>query len=457
MKRTIPALLLAFPLLSAYGAHLSIPSQSAQPSKVNQVADTATHRTLKPAGTIPNYSLGVPVPKDIHGIYVSAYTISDPALFQNVMNLFEHTSLNTMVIDMKTDNGDITFANNNPQLKPYTRNLIQNPSQLMGTLKAHHIYPIARVAVFEDTLYADAHPQDSYLINGTPWIGRQGQAYTNPFLRSVWQYNVAVAKAIAKLGFEQIQFDFVRFPAAFDSMRGTIQYSLGRFKNHTPTDIQEADTTYRQDLRRYHRELTVLQTKQTAAQTADAEQELPLIDNQIRGLLKNRPTKPQFTAAQRLGGLQVDAVTDFVKYAAAQLKPYHVALSVDIFGYTATIPESLSVGQNYPRIAQQVNVISPMIYPSLWGPGYFGLSHPDLYPYQTVSGFMAAEEKIMQHVKPKPTLIPWIQDYTASYLGPGNYQTYTKTQVDEQIQALAKYGVHNYLIWNPQNVYSPGI
>ncbi|QSO47387.1 putative glycoside hydrolase [Alicyclobacillus mengziensis] len=469
-KRSIPTFLVACVLLTGCATK---PSSSASVhSTVSQKPVTTKPVTTKPVDTkpvdtkpnptpkIPDYSLGVPEPKDIHGIYVSAYAVSDPAVFQNLLHLVDTTSLNTMVIDMKIDNGDITFATNNPELKPYSKSLIKNPQKLMATLKAHHIYPIARIAVFEDTLYADAHPEDSFLLNGKPWIGRQGQAYTNPFLPNVWKYNVDVAKAVAKLGFEQIQFDFVRFPSALASMQGTIQYQMGSFQNQTPTEIQATNETYQQNLKVYQNKLASLQAKETAIQSnnsTDSGSELQTIQTAIADLQKKKPIAPHFTTAEKLGDLRVNAVTDFVKYAYAQLKPYHVKTAVDIFGYTATIPESTSVGQSYPSIAQNVDVMSPMIYPSLWGSGYFGLAHPDLNPYQTVVGFMQAEQKIMSGVKHKPELIPWIQDYTATFLGAGNYQTYTKTQVDEQIQALAKYGVNSYLIWNPSNVYSPGI
>lgn len=448
-----------------YQKSIDTPSKTAStPSK---------HRILK------NYSLGVPEPNHIHGIYVSAYSAGNSQTFSSLVHMVDHTTLNTMVIDMKTDTGDITFANQNPQLKPYTRALITHPKQMMQTLKQHHIYPIARLAVFEDTRFAKANPQDSFLLNGQPWIGRQGQAYTNPFLPAVWQYNVAVAKQVAKLGFEQIQFDFVRFPAAFPGMDSQLQFTMGPYQGKTPTDITKADEAYQQALKLYHTRLQMLEAQQQTLQTKltklskieltqtasaasssimqSVKAEAAHVTQEIQALQNTKPKAPQFTQAQQLGGLRIDAITQFIQYARKELQPYHVKVAVDIFGYTATIPESPSVGQNYRRISQNVDVISPMIYPSLWSFGDFGIAKPDLHPYQLVMDFEKAEKKSLSGLSHPPMQIPWIQDYTASYLGPGNYQVYSTAQVDAQIQALQASGIHQYLIWNPSNVYSNGI
>lgn len=420
-------------------------NQTDSASKPTQSTQT-THKTQQ------NDSLGIPEPKDIHGIYVSASSAANTTTFNSLVHMIDKSSLNTMVIDMKVDNGSITFSTDNPELARYSSNTIAHPKQMMQTLKQHHIYPIARIAVFEDTRFAKAHPQDSYLLNGHLWIGRQNQAYTNPFLPTVWKYNVDVAKQVAKLGFEQIQFDFVRFPAAFPNMENRLKYSMGPYANKTPTDIAKAKKAYQKKLKAYNAS-TANQSSQTNRAQNNSAQKAP---TQKKSTQK-KPQPPHFTKAQRLGGLRVDAVTNFVKYAKKELKADHVKVAVDIFGYTATISESTSVGQSYRRISKHVDVISPMIYPSLWGTRYFGISKPDLHPYQVVINFEKAAKKHLSGLASPPEQVPWIQDYTATFLGQGNYQVYSTAQVQAQIQALSDSGIHQYLIWNPNNVYSKGI
>ena len=134
-----------------------------------------------------------------------------------------------------------------------------------------------------------------------------------------------------------------------------------------------------------------------------------------------------------------------------------VKVSVDIFGYTATLPEAPGIGQNFNRISSSVDVISSMIYPSHWSNGYFGISKPDKEPYRLVTEYMKAEKEKFAQLQTPPQSRPWIQDFTASWLGAGNYIKYGKAEVDAQIKALKDAGVNEYLIWNANNSYSEGV
>lgn len=150
------------------------------------------------------------------------------------------------------------------------------------------------------------------------------------------------------------------------------------------------------------------------------------------------------------------AVSDFVKYAKDKLEPYDVKVSVDIFGYTATLEEAPGIGQNFTEISKNVDVISSMIYPSHWG-SYFGISKPDLEPYRLVNAYMKLEQKKLTSLKNPPISRPWIQDFTAAYLGKGNYQPYGKMQVEAQIKALYANGVREFLLWNAGCNYTDNV
>jgi hypothetical protein len=153
---------------------------------------------------------------------------------------------------------------------------------------------------------------------------------------------------------------------------------------------------------------------------------------------------------------RVQAVTDFVEYAREQLKPYGVKVSVDIFGYAATLPEAPGIGQNFGKISANVDVISSMIYPSHWT-SYFGIAKPDLEPYRLVQEYAKAENATLGKLDNPPISRPWLQDFTASYLGSGNYKKYGKTEVEAHIKALNEAGIKEYLLWNAGNRYSPGV
>ncbi|PZD95948.1 GTP-binding protein [Paenibacillus sambharensis] len=155
---------------------------------------------------------------------------------------------------------------------------------------------------------------------------------------------------------------------------------------------------------------------------------------------------------------RVDIVAGFVKYAKEQLEPLGVRVSVDIFGYAASVPAAEGIGQDFVKISKYVDVICPMIYPSHYTTGWFNVKNPDTKPYETIKGAMLdTHEKLDPIGVHKPVIRPWIQDFTASWLGKGHYISYGKAEVEAQIKALADTGVEEYLLWNASNKYSPGV
>ncbi|WP_040951638.1 putative glycoside hydrolase [Gorillibacterium massiliense] len=153
---------------------------------------------------------------------------------------------------------------------------------------------------------------------------------------------------------------------------------------------------------------------------------------------------------------RIDAVSEFVKYAREQLNPLGVRVSVDIFGYAASVPAAEGIGQDFQKISENVDVISPMIYPSHYGTDWFGSKVPDAAPYKTIDGASKDTEKKLAPLKElKPVVRPWIQDFTATWV-PGHI-TYSAKQVDDQIRALKDNGVEEFLLWNSKNRYTAGV
>lgn len=334
-------------------------------------------------------------PDAVRGIFVTAHSAGGER-FDSLINLVETTDLNAMVIDIKEDLGHLTYipeeGSSLAELE-IGQALIKNPRAMLERLEEKEIYPIARVVVFKDTLLAEKRPELTFMEGDQVWKNNGGDSFVNPFLKEVWDYNVQIAIEAAKLGFKEVQFDYVRFPEGFENRADDLTYSFGEYEDSKADPIQR----------------------------------------------------------------RVEAVTDFVAYAKEQLEPYGVEVSVDIFGYAATLPEAPGIGQNFSKISENVDVISSMIYPSHWGTAYFGISNPDLQPYKLVSEYAKAENKVLGKLKNPPVSRPWLQDFTASYLGAGNYKSYGKAEVEAQIKALNEHGIEEYLLWNAGNSYSKGV
>lgn len=337
----------------------------------------------------------IPYPEDgVKGIYLTGSSAAGEAM-DGLTQLVNDTDLNAMVIDVKEDSGNILFdfesdhsliqANTDPHMEA---------SDLIGHLEENQIYPIARIVVFKDSVLAEQHPEYSFQqADGSVWTDPNGEAFVSPYLKEVWDYNIEVAKEAAKMGFKEIQFDYVRFPEGFENMAGDLQFDKGEY-----ADLE-----------------------------ADASDH------------------------------RVSAITDFTEYASEELKPYGVDVAVDIFGYTATIDEASGIGQNFLEISQHVDVISSMIYPSHWGPGHFDLPAPDLYPYELTDRYIQLEKEILGQLEDPPTSRPWLQDFTASYLGAGMYMEYGVEAVEDQIRALSDNDIHEFLLWDAANQYTLGV
>ncbi|MGX7595340.1 putative glycoside hydrolase [Planococcus plakortidis] len=333
-------------------------------------------------------------PDAVRGIYVTGNSAGGER-FPSLVELVGTTDLNAMVIDVKEDMGHLTYTpeKGSPLAgKGIGTSLIQDPRAMLELMEQEQIYPIARVVVFKDTELAERRPELSFTANGEVWKNRREEAFVNPFMQEVWDYNVEVAIEAAKMGFKEIQFDYVRFPEGFERYGEQLDYSMGEYADSKLDPVQR----------------------------------------------------------------RVEAVTDFVAYAREKLEPYDVEVSVDIFGYAATLPEAPGIGQNFSKISENVDVISSMIYPSHWT-SYFGIAKPDLEPYKLVAEYAKVENEVLSKLEEAPVSRPWLQDFTASYLGAGNYKRYGKAEVEAQIRALNEQGIDEFLLWNAGNSYSQGV
>lgn len=156
-------------------------------------------------------------PIHVKGIYVTGPSISTSKI-DDLIALIEETELNAMVIDVKDDNGHLLFYSETAaELNPSANNhiYIDDMAELMAKLKAKNIYLIARIVTFKSPIYAKSNPDKAitYKSSGGLYSDADGLIWASAYNEELWQYNVGVAKEAAAWGFNEIQFDYVRFPA----------------------------------------------------------------------------------------------------------------------------------------------------------------------------------------------------------------------------------------------------
>jgi hypothetical protein len=149
-------------------------------------------------------------------LYLSFYGVGSKALRGPAMKLIEETELNALVIDVKGDRGMIPYRSSVPlatEVGGQKIITVRDAEGLMASFKEKGIYTIARIVVFKDNLLAGARPDLAVKTpTGEPWRDRESLAWVDPFRKEVWDYNIQIAVEAAKLGFDEIQFDYVRFP-----------------------------------------------------------------------------------------------------------------------------------------------------------------------------------------------------------------------------------------------------
>jgi hypothetical protein len=149
-------------------------------------------------------------------LYLSFYGVGSKALRDPALKMIEDTELNALVIDVKGDRGMIPYRSSvalASEVGAQRIITVREPSALIALFKARGIYTIARVVVFKDDLLATARPELAVKTpGGEIWRDREHLGWVDPFRKEVWAYNLQIAEEAARMGFDEIQFDYVRFP-----------------------------------------------------------------------------------------------------------------------------------------------------------------------------------------------------------------------------------------------------
>lgn len=172
-----------------------------------------------PVQALRNTELEVPLkPWRPKALYLSVYGIGDRKLRTAALALLETTELNALVIDVKGDRGIIPYRSAialATEVGAQRVITISDLSGLLTSLRAQRVYTIARIVLFKDNLLASARPALAVRRrDGSLFRDREGLAWTNPYSRDVWQYNIDIAVEAARAGFDEIQFDYARLPDA---------------------------------------------------------------------------------------------------------------------------------------------------------------------------------------------------------------------------------------------------
>ncbi|MGB7150286.1 MAG: putative glycoside hydrolase [Terriglobales bacterium] len=322
---------------------------------------------------------------------------------------------NAVVFDIKDSDGIVNIAFDHP-LATGQRHYISDLPKLIHFLHSENMHAIARIAIFRDEHLVTTHPELAVKSRrtGEPWRENGKLVWTDPSNPKVQDYDIALAKFVAQSGVDEVQFDYVRFPAEGDQ--------------------KDAAFTYQASLCHPERSEGPMHSPASLQTVASAD------------LAKNASCKDS-TAAPAKQMQRSDVIANFLDRAYAQIHPTGVLLSLDVFGVMAwQRPVDLAhTGQDIVAMAKHCDVLSPMIYPSHFF-GMDGIAHPGDAPEHFIGESM---DRFKLITKDSNVVIrPWLQAFA------WRTKTYSPQYVEVQIEVAKQKGGIGFLFWNANNDYS---
>lgn len=165
---------------------------------------------------------------EVKGLYLTAYSAGSPKKIDQIIDLLNQTELNAVVIDIKDYSGLVLYDSNLLWVNEFKTedNRLGDVKALIKKLHENNIYVIARQTIFQDPILAETKPEWAiHSKSGGLWRDNKGLAWVDPTRKEVWNYNVAIAREAVRLGFDEINFDYVRFPS--DGNMSNVVYTNG--------------------------------------------------------------------------------------------------------------------------------------------------------------------------------------------------------------------------------------
>ncbi|HUC88481.1 MAG TPA: putative glycoside hydrolase [Candidatus Paceibacterota bacterium] len=322
----------------------------------------------------------IETPEHVKAVYMSAWVAGSVKYRDPIIKLVDDTELNAVVIDIKDSTGRISFYIANPEIQKYgsIERRIPDIRALISELHKKNIYVIGRIASFQDPYMTKIKPEWSITrkSDGGVWKDKKGLSYLDPTNKEVDKYIVDIALGAYDSGFDEINFDYIRYPS--DGDMKDINYNLAPGKTRS------------------------------------------------------------------------DNIEDFFKYLSQEVKKdKNIPISADLFGLTTEATDDMGIGQIWEKTIPYFDYICPMVYPSHYAPGKDGYKNPALYPYEIINtALISAITRTKALNQDINKIRPWLQDFNLGAI-------YNEGMVRAEIKAVYDNGLSSWMLWDPNNKYTP--
>lgn len=371
----------------------------------------------------------VPLPVQTKTIYMTSCVAGTPSFRQKLVALIQETEINSVIIDVKDYSGTISFPAQSEAWGPAWQNARCGTSDMKALIQMLHdnnIYTIARITVFQDPFYAALRPDLAVKkADGvTNWKDNKGLSFIDVGAREYWDHIIALSADTYNIGFDELNFDYVRYPSDGPMSDISFPHSVAGKYGHDKQANLEAFFEY-----------------------LNAELDDEKYFNKYHHKNTGRASGTPWT-------------------------------SVDLFGMTTTNYDDLSIGQVQDRAAPYFDFVAPMVYPSHYPNNFLGLGNPNDYPYKVVNYAMQfGVDRMMSPTTPMEGFlhtpinttnasgtVSFTGEYNKPVYGPSRLRTwiqdfdyggdYDAADVRAQIQASYDAGVMSWMIWAPSNIYT---
>lgn len=362
----------------------------------------------------------VKTPESVKAIYMTSWIAGTPSLRQRVLNVIDTTEINAVMIDIKDDTGMVSFDTQDEVIKElgWEENRIPNLRDLIAELHEKDIYVLGRIAVFQDPYMTKRRPDlavkrasDTSVV----WTDRKGLSWIDPSAKEHWDNIIRLARASYRAGFDEINFDYIRFPS----------------------DGNVSDMYF--------------------------------------------PWSGERLAASSHSEERAFIIRDFFKYLSEEIRkpdpetriPFEGKISADIFGMTTTAEDNMGIGQILEFTLPYFDYVAPMVYPSHFPSGYYGISNVNSVPGKIIEISMGeavrraqATTTTLSFLGGKPIASTSPQLYTKKAYDPDKLRPwlqdndypvhYDASMVRAQIDATYSVGLDSWMLWDPANTYTVG-
>ena len=323
-----------------------------------------------PAGNVTTRDVAVHVRHpQMRAVHLTALAWSASVLREPVLAMARAGKINAIELDVKDESGDVGYASTVPlAVQSGAATGVYDARKVLDQLHAMNVRVVGRIVCFRDPRLAQwawGHGRREMVIqgpDGTPYKSRYGEfSFTNFADPTVRRYNIDLATEAARLGFDDILYDYVRRPDG--------KLSSMRFPG--------------------------------------------------------------------IAGTPEASVAGFVRDSRGPIRAGGAYLGLSVFGIAATRPTEIA--QDIPAMGRYADYVSPMVYPSHWGPGEYGVANPNASPYDIVRLSLVDFQKDLKGTD--TAVIPWLQDFS---LG----RHYGPAEVAAQIRGARSVGIDSFLLWN---------